>query len=93
MPGDGQLRKNLARLSRARDTVESSLKQAAKKKPGGRNVNVAIRVNKAVTTNIGETDTAMGASSTQSVRIAQDPGGTGEVSGTTGVQVSPQRHT
>ena len=95
MPGDGQLRKDLARLSRARDTVESSLKQAARtaKVPGVRNINMATRVNKAVTTNIGETDTAMGASSKQSVTIAQHPGGTGEVSETTSVQVSHQRHT
>ena len=95
MSRGGQLRKNLARLSRARNTVESSLKQAARtaKVPGGRNINLATRVNKAVTTNIGETDTVRGASSRQSVRIAQGPGGTGQVSDTTSVQVSHEQHT
>jgi hypothetical protein len=94
MPGDERLRKNLARLSRARDTAESSLKQAvrAAKRRGGRNVNLATRVNKAVTANVGEPDTVKGASSKQSVRIAQDPGGIDEVSETTSVQVSHRRH-
>ena len=91
MPGDGRLGKDLARLSRARATVESSLKQAARaaKKRGVRNVNLATRVNKAVTTNIGERDTVRGASSR--LRVAQDPGVTDEVSETTSVQVS-HRH-
>ncbi|HEX8220322.1 MAG TPA: hypothetical protein VF914_14090 [Chloroflexia bacterium] len=95
MSREGQLRKSLARLSRARDTVERSLKQAARtaKRPGQRNINLASRVNKAVTTDIGETDTVRGASSRQSVRIAQGPGGTGQVSDTKSVQVSHEQHT
>jgi len=92
-----QLRKNLARLRQARDTLESSLKQAAEatgpKSTGRRNINLATRVNKAVATNFGEPDTVRGASSTQRVKITQNPGGSEEVSETTNVQLSSGGHT
>jgi len=97
MARNQQLRKNLARLSQARDKLESSLEQATEragaKKAGGRNVNLATRVNKAVATNFGTQDTIRGASSKQSVKIAQTPGGTEEVSESTNVQISSGGHT
>ena len=80
-----------------RDTLESSLKRATEaagpKRAGRRNVNLATRVNKAVVTNIGEPDTLRGASSKQSVKITQDPGGTEEVFESTDVQLSSGGHT
>ncbi len=94
MARDEQLRKNLARLRRARETVESSIGRAAQmvaKSEGKRNVNVATRVNKAVATNVGEPGTVEGASSTQHVRITQNPGGTTEMSESTSVQESHRR--
>jgi len=97
MSSGKHLRKNLARLRQARDTLESSLRQATDaagaKNSGRRNINVATRVNKAVATNFGEPDTIRGASSTQSVKITQDPGGTEEVSESTNVQISSGGHT
>ncbi|MDQ5823042.1 MAG: hypothetical protein M3441_02390 [Chloroflexota bacterium] len=97
MPGKEQLRKNLDKLNRMRDTVESSLKHvdeiARGKKAGRRNVNIATRVNKAATINTGEPNTAQGASSRQHVRIKQTPGGTEEVYESTDVHVSGPRQT
>jgi hypothetical protein len=97
MSSGKHLRKNLARLRQARETLENSLKQATgaagAKSSGRRNINVATRVNKAVATNSGEPDTIRGASSTQSVKITQGPGGTEEVSESTNVQISSGGHT
>lgn len=89
MARDKQLHKNIARLNRIKDAVEGSLdrieKAAGGKGAGNRNINLATRVNKAVVANIGEPNSAKGASSKQSVTITQDPGGTREVSETTEV--------
>jgi type II secretory pathway component PulM len=95
MARDEQLRKNLARLSRIKDTVEDSLRHAAEqagaKNNGKRNVNVSTRVNKAVVTNIGQPNSVEGASSRQSVKITQTPEGTRETSETNSVQFSQPR--
>lgn len=97
MPGKEQLRKNLDRLNRVRDTVEGSLKHvdgiARSKKAGRRNVNIAGRVNRAATITTGEPNTAQGASSRQHVRIKQTPGGTEEMYESTDVSVSGPRKT
>jgi hypothetical protein len=97
MPGKEQLRKNLDRLNRMRDTVENSLKQvdeiARGKKTGTRNVNVSTRVNKAEAINTGEPNTVKGASSRQHVRIKQSSVGTEEVYESTDVHVSGPRQT
>ncbi|MEA2573308.1 MAG: hypothetical protein QOH93_606 [Chloroflexia bacterium] len=91
MSGKEQLRKNLDRLSRLRDTVQNSLKHLDETTQGNktrRNVNLSTRVNKAVAANTGESNSVKGASSKQHVRIKQGPGGTEEVYENTDVQVS-----
>ncbi len=92
-----QLRRKLARLSQVRGTLQSSLERvtgaAGPKRAGRRNVNLATRVNKAVATSFGGPDTVRGASSSQSVKIAQGPGGTEQVSESTDVQLSSGGHT
>jgi len=84
--GEEQLKRHLAGLNRIKDAVEGSLKriesQTRSKKGGKRNINVASRVNRSVVANVGEQDSAKGASSKQSVIITQDPGGTHEVTET-----------
>jgi len=86
MARNQQLKRNIARLNRIKDAVKGSLERAsseARTKRGGKhNINVASRLNKAVVANVGEPNSAKGASSKQSVIITQDPGGTHEVAET-----------
>jgi hypothetical protein len=62
-------------LGHIKEAVEETLRRA-QRAGTPRNINVAHRVNKAVSANIGEPNSVQGASSHQSVTINQDPGGT-----------------